>query len=50
MDHERCVGVVFFNYTKLQAMRAKQKEKEGQKATEDVEKLPLVQTTASTDK
>ena len=50
MTHEVCVGVVFFNYTKLQAMKAKQKEEGAQKATEDVENLHLVRTTAGSDK
>ena len=36
-------GVIFYNYTKLQNMQAKQKEKEAQKAAGDVEKAPLVQ-------
>ena len=35
-------GVVFYNYTKLQNMQAKQREKEAQKAAGDVEKAPLV--------
>lgn len=35
-------GVVFYNYTKLQNMQAKQREKEAQKAGGDVEKAPLV--------
>lgn len=35
-------GVVFYNYTKLQNMAAKQREKDAQKAAGDVEKTPLV--------
>ena len=38
-------GVVFYNYTKLQNMQAKQREKEAQKAAEDVEKEALVPPT-----
>ena len=40
-------GVVFYNYTKLQNMQAKQREKEAQKAAGDVEKAPLVSPTQS---